>query len=72
MTDNLPKNNTQPQGFNVNIKVDLNNGTAATAFFVVLGVCCYMYINAKYNYSTTLNYKSKSLSVAPADTVLKA
>lgn len=72
MTDNLPINSAQHPGFNVNINVKINNGAAATALFVVLGVCIYTYINAKNNYTTTMNYDSNSLKISPATTIAKA
>lgn len=72
MTDNLPINTTQDHGFNVNINVNLNNGVAATALFVVLGVCIYTYINAKNNYTTTISYNSNSLKIIPSTTITKA
>lgn len=72
MNENPLGNGTQHQGFNINIKVDFNNGTAATALFVVLGLCCCMYINAKYHYITTINYKNNSLSIGPATMAVQA
>lgn len=72
MTDNLPINSTQHQGFNANINVKINNGAAATAFFLVLGVCVCVYINAKNNYTISMNYDNNSLRIGPATTVAKA
>jgi len=72
MINNLPKSNTQHQSFKVDINVNFNNGTATTAFFVVLGICCCMYITAKYNYTTTMNHNNDSLSIGPATMAVEA
>lgn len=72
MIDNLAINNPQHQRFNVNINIDLNNGAAATALFVVLGACCCIYINARYNYTTDASYSNNSLCIRPTTIVTKA
>lgn len=68
MIENIPVNATQHPCFNANINVNLNNGTAATALFVVLGVCCCVYIITKCNYTATIN---NSLSIGPTTTAVR-